>query len=81
MKLVELTEYLVKGLVSKPDMVSVKSFDLEEEFITIEVMVDSSDMAAVIGKGGNIANAIRTIVQASAYANEEKKVKINIDSF
>ena len=37
-------------------------------------------MKYVIGKSGKIANAIRTIIQASSYANGEKKVKINIDS-
>ena len=81
MSLVELTEHLIKNLVKEPDMVSVKQFDDEEEMITIQVLVNDSDMGAVIGRGGNIANAIRTIVQASAYANNMKKVKINIDSF
>lgn len=79
MNLVELTEYLVKGLVKEPDMVSVKEFDDEDE-ITIEVIVSEEDMGAVIGKGGNIANAIRTLVQATAYVNNLPKVKVNIDS-
>ena len=81
MDLVELTEHLIKSLVREPDMVSVKQFHDEEEMITIQVLVNDGDMGAVIGRGGNIANAIRTIVQASAYANNMKKVKINIDSF
>ena len=80
MKLVELTEYLIKSLVKDPDSVSVKQFDLEEDFITIEVLVNEDDMGIVIGKNGNTAQAIRTIVQASAYINENKKVRINIDS-
>lgn len=79
--MVELTEYLVKSLVKKPDMVSVKKFDDGEEIVTIQVLVDKDDMGAVIGKGGMIANAIRTIVQASSYMNNEPKVKIDIDSF
>ena len=81
MDLVNLTEQLIKNLVKEPDMVSVKQFEDDEEFITIQVLVNDSDMGAVIGRSGNIANAIRTIVQASAYANNMKKVKINIDSF
>ena len=81
MNLVALTEHLIKSLVSEPDMVSVKQFDDEDDMIVIQVLVNDSDMGAVIGRGGNIANAIRTIVQASAYANNLKKVKINIDSF
>lgn len=81
MHLANLTEYLIKSIVKNPDMVTVKKFDDEEDIITIQVLVDDSDMGAVIGKNGNIANAIRTIIQASAYINKDKKVKINIDSF
>ena len=81
MNLVDLTEFLVKSVVTDPDMISVKQFEDEEEYITIQVLVDESVIGSVIGKQGIIANAIRTIVQASAYANGMKKVKINIDSF
>ena len=81
MDLVALTEYLVKSIVKEKDMVSVKQFEDEEEYITIQVLVDSSDMGAVIGKDGVNANALRTLVQASSYINNLKKVKINIDSF
>lgn len=81
MHLVELTEYLIKSLVKDPDMVSVKKFDDEEDIITIQVLVDKDDMGAVIGRGGVIANAIRTLIQASAYINKDKKVRINIDSY
>ncbi len=81
MKLVELTEFLVKSVVSDPDMVSVKQFEDDEDYIIIQVLVDDSVIGSVIGKKGIIANAIRTIVQASSYANGLKKVKVNIDSF
>ena len=81
MNLVELTEYLVKNVAKEPEMVSVKRFDDEDDYIIIQVMIDSNDMGAVIGSKGKIANAIRTIVQASAYINGEKKVKINMIAF
>ena len=77
----QLTEFLVKSVVKKPDMVSVKKFDDGEDIVTIQVLVDSDDMGSVIGKNGMIASAIRTIVQASSYMNNEPKVKIEIDSF
>lgn len=80
MKLAELTEFLVKSVVKEPDMVSVKAFD-DEDKITIEVLVDKEDMGRAIGKKGMIANAIRTIVQASSFLNHEKRVHINIDTF
>ena len=81
MNLVELTEYLVKSLVKDSDSVSVKEFETEDDSVLIQVLVDSSVIGSVIGKGGKIANAIRTIVQASSYLNGNKRVKINIDSF
>ena len=79
--MVELTEFLVKSLVKDPDSVSVKKFEDNEDVVTIQVLVDSDDMGAVIGKGCMIAKAIRTIVSASSYMNGEPRVKIDIDSF
>lgn len=81
MDLIKLTTELVKVVVKDPEAVSVKKFETDEEnTVLIQVMVSSDDMGRVIGKGGKIANAIRTLVQASAYINNQK-VKINIDSF
>ena len=73
--------FLIKSVVKDPDMVSVKQIAEDKEYITIEVLVDNEVIGSVIGRQGSIANAIRTIVQASAYANSLKKVRINIDSF
>ena len=81
MNIVELTEYIVKNLVKEPENVSVKEFQGDEEETVIQVLVSNSDMAALIGKSGTTANAVRTIVQAVAYANHLPKVKINIDSY
>ncbi|MDD2392016.1 MAG: KH domain-containing protein [Bacilli bacterium] len=78
---IELTEYIIKNLVEDPEMVSVKQFDDEENIINVQVLVDSKEIGSVIGKGGKIANAIRTVVQAASYANDNKKIIINIDSF
>ena len=38
-------------------------------------------MGKVIGRQGKIAKALRTIVQASSYINDNKRVNINIDSY
>ena len=81
MDLAGLTSYLIKSLVKDPDSVSVKEFETEDDSVLIEVLVSEDEIGAVIGKGGKIANSIRTIVQASSYLNGNKKVKINIDSF
>ena len=81
MNAVELTKFLVENRVKEPDKGSVKEFEDETDTITIEILVDEDSMGSVIGKGGMLINAIRTIVQASSYANNGKKVRINIDSF
>ena len=80
MSLVELTKMIVESLVSDTESISVKEFPSDEE-IVIEVMVRESDMGIVIGREGKIANAIRTVVQASSYLKDNKKVRININSF
>ena len=82
MELVELTKEIILALVENKDSVSVKEFETDEENIMlIQVMVDEDDMGKVIGKDGKIANAIRTLVQASSYLKENKRVKINIESY
>lgn len=79
--LVVLTETIVKALVKNPESVSVKQFETDEDYILIQVMIDKDAMGSIIGREGRIANAIRTVVQASSFINENKKVRINIDSF
>ncbi len=82
MNLVQLTEVIIKKLVSDPDSVSVKEFETDEEnTIQIEVLISSSDMGKVIGKNGKTINSIRTIVQASSSLEDNKKVKINVDAY
>ena len=81
MDIVVFAENLVKELVREPDMVKVQSFDGDDEKLILEIIVAESDMGAVIGKGGKMAGAIRTIVQAYAYINSSGRVQINIDSF
>jgi len=82
MNLVTLTETIIKKIVSDPESVSVKEFETEEEnTIQIEVLISNDDMGKVIGKEGKIINSIRTIVQASSSLEDNKKVKINVDSY
>lgn len=77
MELVDLTQYLVNEIL--PDVeVEVKALD-NEGINVIEVLVPEEYMSKIIGKGGCIANSIRTLVQASAYVKKLGKVKINID--
>ena len=80
--LVNLTELIIKKLVSDENSVSVKEFESNDDnTIQIEVMVSSDDIAKVIGHEGRTINAIRTIVQAASFNGENKLIKINVDSY
>ena len=82
MNLVILTESIIKKIVSDPESISVKEFDVDEEnTIQIEILVSNDDIGKVIGKNGKIINSIRTIVQASSSLEDNKKIRINVDSY
>jgi predicted RNA-binding protein YlqC (UPF0109 family) len=70
---VELLRFLAQKLVSKPDDVIVAVVDGPRGPV-IELEVHPDDFGKVIGKGGRVAQALRTIVRASA----EGKVTIDI---
>ena len=80
MNLVDFSELIVKKIVKEPDLVKVKEFESETEN-TIEILVSEADMGRVIGKKGKMANAIKTLIQAKAYNDGSKRVRVNIDSF
>ena len=80
--LVSLTELIIKRLVNDSESVSVKEFESSEDnVIQIEVMVSGDDMAKVIGHEGRTINAVRTIVQAASFNQDNKLIKINVDSY
>ena len=82
MDLVVLTETIIKKLVTDPESVSVKTFETEDENeIQIEVLIPTDEMGRVIGKNGKIINSVRTIVQATSSLLDNKKVRINVDSY
>jgi uncharacterized protein len=61
----ELLEFLVKALVEEPEAVVVEELE-EDGDLVYEITVADDDLGRVIGKGGRIANAIRTIAKAAA---------------
>lgn len=61
----ELLEFLVKALVENPDAVEIEELE-EDGDLVYEISVADEDLGRVIGKGGRVANAIRTIAKAAA---------------
>ena len=72
----ELVEYLARKLVEKPDEVKVEEFD-EDDAHVIELHVASDDLGRVIGRGGRIARAMRTLVRAGG-AHGDRRVLLEI---
>ena len=64
-------------LVSKPEAVSVEQFEEGDGTVVLELSVDDDDYGRVIGRGGRTANALRTLIKASA-VREHKRVLIDI---
>ncbi|MBM7453420.1 putative RNA-binding protein YlqC (UPF0109 family) [Acholeplasma morum] len=75
-----LIKNIVTPLVLHPEDVLVKTLADDGSDLAIQILVNQEDLGRVIGKGGKIASAIRTIVYAGA-SKEGKHVKIDIDAF
>ena len=73
----ELVEYLARRLVEKPDEVRVEEDD-EDGDLVIRLHVAPEDIGRVIGRGGRIARALRTVVRACV-AREDRRVLLEID--
>jgi hypothetical protein len=69
---VELVEYLAKQLVDKPDEVHVEREERGDGAVEIRLRVAPDDVGKVIGRGGRIARALRTVVRASAGHRRER---------
>ncbi len=72
----EMVEYIVKQIVDSPEEVKVQEIKAEK-IILLEISVAKEDMGKVIGKGGRVANALRTLVGAAA-AKLKKRVMVEI---
>ena len=60
----DVLEYLARNLVEHPDAVAV-TLDEDDRGLVLRLHVDPEDMGKVIGRGGRMARAIRTIVRAA----------------
>ena len=67
----EMLEYIVKNLVSNPDAVEI-TVENQGKTKVFKVLVDNKDLGSVIGRGGSIANSIRTVVKSTS--NKERLV-------
>jgi predicted RNA-binding protein YlqC (UPF0109 family) len=72
----ETVGYIVRALVDHPDQVEVYE-KIDSAEILIELRVGDGDMGRIIGRGGRVINAIRTVAQAMA-TDESQKVMVEV---
>ena len=80
MSLIELTETILKSLVKDKNSISVKQLEEDNELI-IQIVLKEEDKSVLFDKDGKILNSLKTILQASSYLKENKRVKIDITSY
>lgn len=74
----ELLEFLVRALVEDPDAVEVEELEEDGDLI-YEISVADDDLGRVIGKGGRVANAIRTVAKAAAVRLDRRVIVDIVD--
>lgn len=72
----DLVEYIVKGIVSKPEAVQLAEENQNGE-VKFTLTVDPIDMGVVIGKSGQTIKAIRKLLAVRAMA-ENRRVYLQI---
>ncbi len=71
----ELIDYIAKKLVDEPDQVNVQRRSTGSTII-LELHVAPNDTGRVIGKGGNVANAMRTLLRVADTKSKRVILKI-----
>jgi hypothetical protein len=72
----QLVEYIVRGLVDQPEEVAVTE-TRRGGAVMLELRVAPDDMGRVIGKGGRVANSIRSLLRVVA-AKDGTRVTLDI---
>jgi len=74
--MIEFIERIAKALVDNPDEVDVQEV-MGERTIVYELRVNEKDLGKVIGRGGQTARSIRTLLSAVA-AKQGKRAVLEI---
>lgn len=67
----DFLEYVVKSLVDSPSAVKIDR-KVDEMGVLITLKVDPADMGKVIGRNGNTAKAIRTLLRVVGMKNNAR---------
>ena len=73
----DLIKYIATSLVDDPTQVVVTQMQRGSS-VNLRLQVAKEDMGRVIGKGGKVANAMRTLLRVAA-AQEGKRVQLDVE--
>ena len=74
---VQFLEYVVKALVDNPNDVKIER-TVDEMGVLLKLSINPADMGKVIGRMGNTAKAIRTLLRVVGMKNNARvNLKIN----
>ncbi len=71
-----LVRHLIESLVDSPETVRITAID-GGDTLRFEVELDSEDVGKVIGRGGRIIKAIRTLARAAG-SSQGRHVEVDI---
>lgn len=69
----EFLEFIIKHLVDKPDEVQVNEID-GERTVVFEIRVSKEDIGKVIGRHGQTARSLRTLLAAAGAKQGKRSV-------
>lgn len=73
----QFLEYVIKSLVDEPDQVKVNR-TVDEMGVLLTLEVSAADMGKIIGRQGNTAKAVRTLLRVVGMKNNSRvNLKIN----
>lgn len=72
----EMLLCLTRALVEDRDAVEIEELE-EDGDLVYEITVAEDDLGRVIGRGGRVANALRTVAKAAA-VREDRRVLVDI---
>lgn len=75
-QLENLLLFIVRGIVDEPDRVEVSAEETDSR-VSLTLRVAEGDVGKVIGRGGRIVRAIRTVMKAAS-VKAQKRVSVEV---
>ena len=74
----DFLEFLVRSLVGNPDAVELAEIDRDKRTV-YELGVHPDDLSALVGQGGQVAAALRTVLDACSYKQRRRTELVILD--